>query len=55
MNMVPHQAIGPDLYRISAGTVAEPAEVTPEVVLFLKNGLPIVPPLGHLMRESDEG
>jgi hypothetical protein len=50
VDVVWHQAIGPDLNAITASTFPQQGKIASEIDLFPENLLPIVPPLGHLVR-----
>jgi hypothetical protein len=55
MDVVRHEAIGPDFDVISIGALLEPTQIPPEIRFLLKHLLLIVPPLGDLMRVPDDG
>jgi hypothetical protein len=55
MDVVRHQAVGPDLDVIAVGALAKPGQIPPEIGLLLEHFLLIVPPLGDLVRVTDDG
>lgn len=55
MNMIWHQAIGPELDAESCCAFMHEFQVAAEIGIVLKNNLSVVPPLGHLMGIPDDG
>jgi hypothetical protein len=55
MDVVWHEAVGPDFDVIAIGALPEPSEILPKIGVLLENGLLVVPPLSDLMRVRDEG
>lgn len=54
MDVVPHQAVGPDLDGVAVGAFLEPGEVAPEIGLLFEDGLVVVATLGDLVRVPDD-
>ena len=55
VDMVPHQAVGPDIDRVAGGAFVQPSKVAPEIGILFEDGLSVVPPLGDLVRVTDDG
>ena len=49
MDMVGHQAIGPDFQTILFGIFSQPGKIVPPVPGFKENLLPVIAPLGDMM------
>jgi hypothetical protein len=55
VDVILHQAIGPDLDGIAVGAFPQQGKVAPEIGLLLKDPLTVVPLLGNLVRVADDG
>ena len=55
VDMVPHQAVGPNLNEIAVGAFPQPGEVALKIAVLFKYRLPVVPALSDLVRVSYDG
>ena len=53
MDMVRHQTVGPDFNRIADGAFPKPSKVESEILFRFEDPLLVVPPLGNLVRVTD--
>lgn len=49
MDMIRHQAIGPDIEAVFPGIPAEPLPVLGVIIFFDENDTPVIPPLGDMV------
>jgi len=55
VDMVGHQAVGPDVDRVARGVFLKPIEVAAIIGLGLEDELVIVPPLDDVVGVTDDG
>ena len=54
VDVVGHQAVGPNVHRVARGVFMEPVEVAAVIGLGLEDGLVVVPPLDDVMGVTDD-